>query len=128
MNPETGLNCGVCEKCIRTMLELLAIDKLAGAESFPVQHIDIDLLDTIKLRTDYQVTMYEELMVPLAAAGYDKIVERLQAKLDAYEKRLAWEEERDWKGAVKRFDRKWLNSSLYKVYAAVRPRVVDRLL
>ena len=61
MNPDTGLNCGRCEKCLRTMLELLAVGKLEDAESFPVQHIDMDTLDTLSICDDYQLTLYQEL-------------------------------------------------------------------
>ncbi len=119
-NPETGLNCGVCEKCLRTMLELLAVGRLEDAESFPVRHVDPSLLDILNIKRDSMAAMYRELLPPLNAAGYHSIVARLEAILADFEKHRAWEREEDWKGAVKRFDRKWLGEILYRSYSAVR--------
>ena len=44
-------------------------------------------------------------------------------KLTQFQKHVAWEQERDWKGAVKRFDRRYLGSSLFRSYKAVRRQV-----
>lgn len=124
LNPDTGLNCGICEKCVRTMLELLAVGKLNAAESFPTQHIDPDLLETIKIRDDYVAVWYEELLAPLAASGHHAIAERIQGKLAAYEKLRAWEQEEDWKGAVKRLDRKYLRGTLSRSWVNLHPHIV----
>lgn len=123
MNPETGLNCGVCEKCVRTMLELLAVGKLDAAESFPVRHIDPDGLDILSIHADYQVAWYRELLAPLAESGHQRIVDVLKAKLADYEKHRKWEREEDWKGAVKRFDRRYLHSSLFSSWKILRPHL-----
>ena len=50
------------------------------------------------------------------------LVEVIQQKHAEFHKNLAWEEERDWKGAVKRFDRRWLGASLYKTYSKILAR------
>lgn len=123
MNPATGLNCGVCEKCIRTMLELLAVGKLEQASSFSVRHVDPSRLEVLKINADYQVTWYRELLDPLASAGQDQITKIIRAKLTEYDKRQTWEQEKDWKGAVKRFDRSFLGSKLYRSWKSLRPRL-----
>ncbi len=120
LNPETSLNCGRCEKCVRTMLELLAVGKLEEATSFSTQQIDLESLEAISLHFSYEAVFYRELIGPLNDRGHHEIAEVLEAKLASLEKRLRWEREEDWKGAVKRFDRRWLGSSLIKAYKLIR--------
>ena len=117
MNPPGKLNCGRCEKCLRTMLQLLVFDSLDKAKTFPYQEITPEMLDAIQLTESYQDGWYEELVAPLATRGRHDLIEVIQQKRAAYQKHLAWEEERDWKGAVKRFDRRWLGGSLYTTYS-----------
>lgn len=120
MNPPGQLNCGACEKCLRTMLELLALGKLDEAPTFPYQNVLPEMLHDVAITESYQDAWYEELIHPLAAQHRLDLVEVIQEKLQEFQRRLAWEEERDWKGAVKKFDRKWLSSSLYRTYRAIR--------
>lgn len=117
MNPVGQLNCGECEKCLRTMLQLLAVDSLDKATTFPYREVTPEMLETITLREKYQDGWYEELVAPLMAKGRLDLVEVIQRKRREFQKHLAWEEERDWKGAVKRFDREWLGESMYKSYS-----------
>jgi hypothetical protein len=124
MNPPGQLNCGMCEKCLRTMLQFLALGKLDGAHTFPYQDVLPDMLEDIAITKPYQDAWYEELIRPLVAQHRLDLVEVIYRKRQAFQKRLVWEEERDWKGVVKKFDRKCLGSSLYRIYSAIRaPRV-----
>jgi hypothetical protein len=114
------LNCGRCEKCLRTMLELLACDALNKTSAFPAKDVRSEMLDGIRLSEKYQDLWYEELIAPLTERGRGDLVEVIQEKRREFQKRLAWEEERDWKGAVKRFDRKWLRGTLHRTYSLIR--------
>jgi hypothetical protein len=120
MNPPDQLNCGECEKCIRTMTELLALGKLAQAPSFPVQDVSPELLSTIAITTDHQNAWYLEMIDPLAARGRSDLVAVIRRKSNEFRKRQAWEQERDWKGHVKKFDRRRLGGKLYRSYKGVR--------
>jgi hypothetical protein len=120
MNPPDQLNCGKCEKCIRTMTELLALGKLAQAASFPVHDVSPELLNTIEITTDHQEAWYLEMIEPLAARGRPDLVEAIKRKSSEFRRHLAWDQEKDWKGTVKRFDRKYLGSSMYKSYKSLR--------
>ncbi|MGI6381241.1 MAG: hypothetical protein ACOX2R_10820 [Anaerolineae bacterium] len=117
--PPTQLNCGSCEKCVRTMLELMAIGKLDAASSFPAQRVEPEQVEALSLRPD-EIPYYEEAIEPLASRGHTHLSEAVRALTVASLKRLAWEEERDWKGAVKRFDRRFLGSSMFRTYRALR--------
>ena len=120
MNPPDRINCGECEKCIRTMTELLAVGKLSETRAFPVDDVSAGLLNTLTFHTVYQNAFFRELIEPLASQGRSDLIRVIEAKSQQFQKQLVWEEERDWKGAIKRFDRKHLGSSMYKSYKALR--------
>ncbi len=120
MNPPDVPNCGHCEKCIRTMLELLAIGKLAESQSFPVDDVSVEMLSTVDFSASYEEAYFLELIAPLTAVGRLDLVRVIETKSKEFRKRLAWEEERDWKGAIKKFDRRHLGSSMYRSYKALR--------
>jgi hypothetical protein len=118
------LNCGRCEKCVRTMLSLVAVGALNRATAFPANDVSPDLLEDV-LDLEYlrhTVISYTDVMAPLAEQGRSDLVDVIQKKFAQLDKYLAWEEERDWKGAVKRFDRRLLGSTLYRSYASMRER------
>jgi hypothetical protein len=120
MHPADNLNCGQCDKCIWTMLELLVAGKLAHTSVFPVKDVSPELLEGITIRTDFQASFYQELVEPLIALGRNDLAEIIKTKSADFERYLAWEEERDWKGAVKRFDRRFLGASMFKSYKFIR--------
>jgi hypothetical protein len=120
VNSPGQLNCGKCEKCIRTMLELLALGKLQESTAFPYRDITTSMLEPINFTGEYQDAWYGDLISLLRARGRFDLVQVIERKRREFQKRLAWEEERDWKGVVKKFDRKWLGGRLWKTYRAVR--------
>jgi hypothetical protein len=126
-NPSGGLNCGACEKCIRTMTELLAVGKLAHTRAFPVQDVSEALLGSIAITAEDIDCLYRELIEPLKAAGRLDLASVIEAKSTQFHKHLKWEREQDWKGTVKRFDRRYLNSGLFRFYKTARTRVKDVL-
>jgi hypothetical protein len=123
-NPPGTPNCGRCEKCIRTMLELLAVGKLAHASTFPQKDVTEEMLQGVSLANGYEDACYRELIEPLKAQGRQDLATLIEAKSEEFHKLLAWEEERDLKGAVKRFDRRFLGSSLFRSYRSIRQRLV----
>lgn len=123
-NPSDGLNCGKCEKCIRTMVELLVVGKLADARSFPEKDVSSELLGSMRISTKYEDAWYHKLIDPLTVMGRLDLVEVIKEKSAQFHKDLAWIEERDWKGTIKRFDRRYLGSSLFRSYKAARDRVI----
>jgi hypothetical protein len=120
------LNCGECEKCVRTMLQLLAVGGLAKCSAFPTNDISPELLSSIRIGGKYQDAWYRDLIEPLTELGRHDLVEVIESKRSDYDRYLAWEREQDWKGTVKRFDRKFLGSSLFNSYRTMRRFFVDR--
>ena len=81
-NPGSRLNCGVCEKCLRTRLELLA----AGVEETTAlgpSLTPIDLWKKLGPVGDRAIT-YEDLLPPLRARGLAALCGVLEEKIRAY--------------------------------------------
>jgi hypothetical protein len=125
-SPSDVLNCGRCEKCVRTMLEFLAAGGLDRASAFPASNLSCELVEEVltveELR--YCVSEYSELIEPLAKQGRPDLAQVIQDRFHQLDKYLAWEKEQDWKGAVKRFDRKFFGSGLFNSYKVARTRIV----
>lgn len=126
MNPNEMLNCGKCDKCLRTMTELLAIGRLADTQVFPIHDVSTEMLDRISFEAGYDVAFYQELIDPLISQGRQDLVKVIASKSREYRGHQAWLEERDWKGSIKRFDRKFLGSGLYNSYKSFRARAGHR--
>ena len=122
MNPPGMPNCGRCEKCLRTMTELLAVGKLDQTDAFPTHVVTPELLESLTIKHTAIDAIFCELISPLEAQGRHELAEVIRRKSADFHKRLRWEEERDWKGAIKKLDRKFLRGNLYKGYAALRHR------
>jgi len=83
-------NCCTCEKCILTMCELEAIDKLKDSAAFSVKEITPELLETIQtydmIYNDFQVDFYEEIMPALENKGRKDLVDVLKKVLNNYQR------------------------------------------
>jgi hypothetical protein len=124
-NPPGMPNCGRCEKCLRTMLELLAVGKLAHASTFSQKDVTEEMLQEVCITNAYENSCYRELIGALRAQGRQDLATCIEVKTAQFDKFHYWEEERDWKGAVKRFDRRFLGSSLFNSYRTMRRFFVD---
>ncbi|NKE72115.1 hypothetical protein [Candidatus Manganitrophus noduliformans] len=102
------LNCGKCEKCIRTMLSFSALGILHKVPVFPAQDISADLVRSVRL-SSVSVRCYHELLAPLAERGRKDLVSAIEDKIKQCERS---EKLNRWKTKLKQFDRKYLNSSL----------------
>ena len=81
-------NCGLCEKCIRTMTGLVALGKLRDCGSFPADDVSPELLNTLweydMIYSEYQVSCYSELIPALRKCGRDDLAAVLQQTLLLY--------------------------------------------
>jgi len=106
-----ALNCGQCEKCIRTMTGLLALGKLDKTPTFPKADVTENLLVTnayIK-HPPYGEFYYRELIAPLAAKGRHDLVRGIEQIIARYHR-----QER-----LKQIDRQFLKGNLLKFYKKV---------
>jgi hypothetical protein len=100
------LNCGKCEKCIRTITTLLALGKLDQTRAFPEIGISEELLvNRVRPTSPYRLACYRELIPLLKDRGRHDLVrgiERLTARYYGT----------DWWERSKRFVRKQFKRSL----------------
>ena len=80
-NVKERLNCGKCEKCVRTMLGLEAVGVLEKIHSFEEKRVSADLLDNFSITIRHREHFYRELIEPLKKCGRDDLVEVIEKKL-----------------------------------------------
>jgi hypothetical protein len=85
--PRGAANCGRCEKCIRTMTELLAVGALARCPTFPETEVTPEQLDAVELRHEYELHWYRDLVEPLRTRGRGDLARVLEAKVAAFGRR-----------------------------------------
>jgi hypothetical protein len=84
---ESGVNCGKCEKCLRTRLELLAAgvdETLAlGPSLTPIELWE----EAAPTPTSHRAIMYEDLLPALRARGLDALCRALEERIAIYRER-----------------------------------------
>lgn len=76
-----GENCGRCEKCLRTMLALLALGKLNATAAFLRRDLRAEDLTDLKIENAYQASCYRDLLLPLRNRGRSDLAAVLERKL-----------------------------------------------
>ncbi len=120
--PAGQLNCGKCEKCLRTMTALLINGSLERFKVFGSPEVTVEKIQAIDF--GYHSELFDWLWVsfadPLKRAGRVRLARAITDKLAEARKHRAWIEERDWRGRIRRFDRKRLGGLLLKTSRRIR--------
>ncbi len=80
-NVQESLNCGRCEKCVRTMLGLLAVGALHKTRAFVQDDVTVDMLDNFKINIRHREPFYIELLPLLEKKGRQDLVRKIGQKL-----------------------------------------------
>ena len=84
-------NCGACEKCIRTMTALVALGKLKGCQSFPLNDVSADIINTVDeynmIYADNQAYYYKEMIPYLEEQKRYDLVAAINKVCNSYEKK-----------------------------------------
>ena len=113
------LNCGQCEKCVRTMLALLAVGALGRAPVFPQQDVSANLVESAVYMDRTTSLFYGELLAPLNALGRRDLVLAIERKLSGY-RRL--ERRQRVKDHIKKFDAEYLRGALIGTLKSIYPK------
>lgn len=93
------LNCGKCEKCVRTMTALIALNLLQQTDAFPASDLtENHLVAKARISDSYEASCYRELILPLSAIDRYDLVRGIQKAIARYQ-------EKDLKGIIKKIDR-----------------------
>jgi hypothetical protein len=114
------LNCGKCEKCVRTMLAFLALGMLDQTHAFPINDITEELAKKTVLLNPETLPFYKELIIPLLKKGRSDLARVVERRLTSYH-------EPEWKKKIRRWtlkpiakiDKQYLRSSLSKLKQSV---------
>lgn len=112
----TELNCGRCEKCIRTTVEFIALGKLE-ASPFRGASVSAAAIRAIHLKSAVGESCWEELVAPLEAAGRIDLAQAAQAVVDEYRKRKRVEAVKE---RAKQFDERYLGGLAVRLNRALR--------
>lgn len=85
--PRGAQNCGACEKCVRTRIQLLVTGGLERCTTFPGHAVEPEALRVLHVNTDYLRAWYEELLAPLREIGRPDLAEAIEAKIARYRRR-----------------------------------------
>lgn len=91
--PEGGrINCGRCEKCIRTMLMLLALGKLEEASAFSDDDVTPEMVEAIRVADAAKAEILEQSVALLERIGREDLVEAIRRKTARFrhEPRGSW--------------------------------------
>ena len=80
-NVPDRLNCGRCEKCVRTMLELEAQGLLDKTRAFEENAVDPAWLDAFSITIRVRQPFYKELIEPLRKRSRGDLAEKIEKKL-----------------------------------------------
>jgi hypothetical protein len=109
----TSLNCGRCEKCIRTMLELLAFSALEKTSAFPSRDVSPELVARhVKIRNPFVLSFYVGLLEPLVKVGRPDLAQVVEEKINEYQRK---EKREQWKEKFHDVDQRYFDSSLFKL-------------
>jgi hypothetical protein len=72
------LNCGRCEKCLRTMLALLVLDRLSACSAFAEDDVRAEWIDRVAVPSQSKLDFLLDLEEPLARRGRRDLVRALR--------------------------------------------------
>jgi hypothetical protein len=108
------INCGECEKCLRTMTALVALGKLEDARLFPARGVTPELLR--RARLDELTEVYWDDFLPLLEQrGRTDLLDAIREARERAGRDKSWNADEGWKGRLRRLDRRYLGGRLLRM-------------
>ena len=108
--PPPYLNCGRCEKCLRTMTALAAFGRLPESREFPRRDLSAKTIDAFDFGPHY--APYWRDLLPALRGRRDDLAAAVERRLAAAERQARWFADAGWKGLLRRVDRRFLGGRL----------------
>ncbi len=113
------LNCGECEKCVRTMTALLALGRLQEAKRFPPGTLSADAIWRVAIGP-HDVGYWAEMLPGLESRGRGDLAALVRAKVEEARPEAVWHAHEGWKGRLRRLDRRFLDGKLVSLSRRLR--------
>ncbi len=115
--PGESVNCGACDKCVRTRLSLLLAAGIERPPTFPPERFSADTIDAVAPLDDFRMMSYYwgELRMAAREAGrrdFAEAIARLIARQEAHDR---WIRGEGWRGALRRIDERWLRGTIRRM-------------
>lgn len=114
--PPGALNCGACEKCVRTMLALVALGKLSETPAFPKN----DLTPSDVARAVYldpgRLFFHQDLLGPLQDAGREDLAKVIEYKIAKFLGRVP-----GWRAGLARLQKRVFRGRLSRTRRQLSP-------
>lgn len=81
-NVEDRLNCGRCEKCVRTMTGLVALNALHKTRAFVEDDVTPDMFEPFKINIRHRDVFYQEMLPALEEQGRSDLIRCIQRKIN----------------------------------------------
>ena len=101
------LNCGACEKCVRTMTMLVALGRLSEARQFPADDVTPERIRAVPVRP-VEAEYWSDVLSELGRIGRTDLARAVREKLAEAVRIRRWQEDAGWKGSMRRLDRRVL--------------------
>ncbi len=107
---ERELNCGQCEKCLRTMTGLCALGALNHCQAFQKDDVTADMLLRMPFWAEWQVHRYQDIFHCLEGTGRQDLMDAISRQIRFFRR----------KERIKRLDRKFLAGGLTFCFQKMR--------
>jgi len=115
------LNCGECEKCLRTMTALLAVGALDATSAFSGDTVTAEKIEKMPFgELDFFDWLWRPMVGDLRRRGEHAIARAVERKLVEARHLEDWFAERDWRGRLRRFDRRFFGGAAARVSRRLR--------
>jgi hypothetical protein len=92
-------NCGICEKCVRTMLGLIVWDALPRFTTFPLDDVSPEMIAAVRIRPDYVYLGMPDLLAGLDRVGREDLIHAIRSRLERLNE-TRWDRlRRKWRGS-----------------------------
>jgi hypothetical protein len=95
-----GRNCGRCEKCLHTQIELLLAGAPAAAAAFPPGALGVEAVCAIP-PDPHTIFFWRPLPPRLRQAGRNDLADAIERKLEEMERTRDWVRESGWRGKLR---------------------------
>jgi hypothetical protein len=111
-----GINCGRCNKCVRTMVHLAALGKLGPDCPFPTSVVTAETILSAPVDDDPDAVFLEQAIEPLEKLGRTDLADAIRERVVRYRTPAPV----GWRSALAELDRRWSGGLLARAAGRLR--------